>query len=379
MTLYFDSFLKNIINSYFNEDFSLTGLTPEGLPGISASLIIQQFVPSIRFPPCFPFLYTKLSELNCYHQTVHNFDGEIAIHVTELSNYLSSNVCNIAASLDHESLELLLLHLMPFFSNIQTAFDTILATFDSLAEFLSHDYLIRVFSPLVQTLFDHAALEPHCKAQLFHRPFLNTIIRHMGLAHFLDRYISHVIEAAINPSGVHSKQDQKKARKQVNQTSSPEPENTTGETISQQQKTHLSLLLDVEPEGSGSDDELEDNIGETYTSILAQTPVEAITPKYQFEHDPLSMMSERSPRTLSNSTDGVITMEPILVVSPPPLLDDAPTELPIIKDNTLTRTTALFSSSPDISGDPLFSQVSTVIYVVGHEEAKCLGMCTLLS
>jgi len=359
VALCFDSFLKNMINSYFSEDFSLTGLTPEGLPGISASLIIQQFVPSIRFPSCFAFLYAKLSELNCYHQAVHNFEGQTAMHVSALSYYLSSNVHTIAASLDHESLELLLLHLKPFFCNTQTAFDAILATFDCLAEFLSHEYLIREFSPLLQTVFDHTALEPHCKAQLFHRPFLNTIIRYMGLAHFLDRYISHIIEAAINPSGIHSKQEQKKSDIQ---TPSPEQGQAIGETISQQQKRHLSLLLDVEPEGSSSDDELEDNIGETYTSILAQTPVETITPKQlQVEHDPLSMISEGSLHTFSDSSDGVLTMEPILIVSPP-LVDDVletPTGLPILKDSTLTHSTALFSSSPDISGDPLFGQVST--------------------
>ena len=353
--------MTNITNSYFSEDFSLTGVTHEGLPGISASLIIQQYIPSIRFPPCFSFLYTKLSELNCYHQTVHNFEGETAVHVSALANYLSSNVYTIAASLDHESLELLLLHLKPFFTDIQTSFDTILATFDSLAEFLSHEYLIKVFSIFVQTLFDHTALEPHCKAQLFHRPFLNTIIRHMGLAHFLDRYISHVVEAVINPSGVHSKREQKKGREQDSQTPNPEHEQATGDAISQQQKQHLSLLLDVEPEGSSSEDELEDNIGEMYTSILAQTPVETTTPKLQLEQDPLAMISETSPRTLSDISDGVITMEPILVVSPPPLVDDVletPNELPIMKDNTLTRTTALFSSSPDISGDPFLGQVS---------------------
>jgi len=358
----FDSFLTNIINSYFSEEFSLTGLTPEGLPGISAPLIIQQFVPSIRFPPCFAFLYTKLSELNCYHQTMHSYGGDMAVHVSALSSYLSSNIYTIAASLDNESLELLLLHLKPFFTDICSSFDAIVSSFESLAEFLSHEYLIRVFSPWVQTLFDHTVLEPHCKAQLFHRPFLNTIIRHMGLAHFLDRYIGHVVEAVINPSGVHSSKEQKKGHKRDNQSPDLEHERATGEAISQQQKQQLSLILDdVEPEVNNSDDELEDNIDETYTSLLAQTPIELTTPK-QLPHDPLAMIPESSTRTLSaGSMDGVITMEPILVVSPPSIINDAletPTGLPPMEDSTLTRNMALFSSSPDISGDPpLFGQV----------------------
>ena len=337
------SFLNKLVSNYITDSFSLTSATTQGLPGVSAPLILQQCIPVVCFPSNFQFLHRKLSELNHFlHYSQLNNCNETFI--SNFYNYLSVNVPTIVSSLDSESLQLLILHLMPYFNNPSTSFDAIVTTFDPVTKYLDHDQIIRVFSPLIQDLYDRTSLSPQHKAQLLHRPFLNTLIHHFGLAHFRERFISHVVEAVINPSGVHSKKEHKKGQ---NLTMKEEKLKIIKEQQSigtrESKRQQLSLLLDVEPEYSSDEEEGDDVVGETYTSLLAQTPVQ--TPS---KLQPTDKLSGKEDRTFSVSSEDVISMEPIVVVSPPSnlALDD------VYNENLLP-----YRTSPDITSNSMFNLV----------------------
>ena len=330
-----------MMSNYFTDSFSLTSTTTQGLPGISAPLILQQCIPVVCFPSNFQSLHSKLSELDHFLQLLQysELDSCHDNFNTSLCDYLASSVSLIVSSLDSESLQLFILHLMPYYNNYLTSFDTILATFDSITKYLNCDEIIRVFSPLLQDLYDQTSLSPQHKAQILHRPFLNMLIHRFGLAHFRERYISHVVEAVINPSGVHSKKEHKKGQnvtfkeEQFN-AAKKEQTITTGEG-----KQQLSLLLD-EPEYSSDDEEGDDMIGETYTSLLAHTPVQ--TPV-----KPTAPVKEE--RTYSVCSDDLISMEPIVVISPPALQ-------PVNDEDTVSEVDTLngshllpYRDSPDIT------------------------------
>ena len=323
------------MSNYITDGFSLTKLTIHGLPGISAPLILQQCVPVICFPSNFQFLYTKLSELNYFLQYLWysqlNCDENFDIN---FCNYLSDNVPKIVSTVDSESLQIFLLHLMPYFNNRSTSFNAIITTFDTIMKYLDHDQIIKMFSPLMQDLYDRTSLSPQQKAQILHRPFLNTLIHRFGLAHFRERFISHVVEAVINPCGVHGKKEHKKGQNltlKEERLVKPEQNMATGES-----KQKLSLLLDIVPEYSSSEEEGEDDTlgGETYTSLLAQTPIQK----------PADKPPGVEGRTYSVCSEDMISMEPIVVVSPPSLQPVNDNELP-------------YQTSPDITSNSMFSLV----------------------
>ena len=321
--------------NYITDNFSLTNMTTHGLPGISAPLILQQCVPVICFPSNFHFVHTKLSELNYFLHYLQysqlNCDENFNI---SFCNYLSDNVPKIVATVDSESLQIFILHLMPYFNNRSTSFDTITTTFDTIMKCLDHDQIIKVFSPLLQDLYDRTSLSPQQKAQILHRPFLNTLIHRLGLAHFRERFISHVVEAVINPCGVHSRKEHKKGQNltlKEEHLVKQEQSMATGES-----KQQLSLLLDIEPEYSCSEEEGDDDTlgGETYTSLLAQTPLQK----------PIDKPPGVEGRTYSVCSEDMISMEPIVVVSPP--------SLEPVNDNELP-----YRTSPDITSNSMFSLV----------------------
>ena len=330
------------MSNYFTDSFSLTRTTTQGLPGISAPLILQQCIPVICFPSHFQFLHSKLSELDHFLQLLRysELDSCHDNFNSSLFDYLSSNVSAIVSSLDSESLQLFILHLMPYYNNYLTSFDTILSTFDSITKYLNSDEIIRVFSPLLQDLYDQTSLSPQHKAQILHRPFLNMLIHRFGLSHFRERYISHVVEAVINPSGVHSKKEHRKGqnltlKEDQFHVAKKEQTITTGEV-----KQQLSLLLD-EPEYSSDEEGDDDMIGETYTSLLAHTPVQ--TPKLT--------APVKEERTYSVCSDDLISMEPIVVVSPPSLQpvndEDTVSEVDTLNGSHLLPA---YRDSPDITG-----------------------------
>lgn len=332
------------MSNYFSESFSLTGTTTQGLPGISTPLILQQCIPVVCFPLNFHFLHSKLNELDrffqilCYSQVKSSDDN----FNTNFYNHLSANVPLTVTSLDNESLQLYVLHLMPYYNNSLTSFDAILTTFDTVTKYLNPDQIIRVFSPLLQDLYDQTSLSPQCKAQILHRPFLNTLIHRFGLAHFCERFISHVVEAVINPSGVHSKKEHKKGQNLLKDDQflmAKKEENI----ITRETKQQLSLLLDNEPESS-SDEEGDDV---AYTSLLAQTPLQTPSSTKPSVRD----AAAKEERTYSVCSDDLISMEPIMVVRSPnfePIRDED-----INADDTLTHNSNLlpYRSSPDITAN----------------------------
>ena len=338
------SFLHKLMSNYITDSFSLTSSTTQGLPGISAPLILQQCIPVVCFPSNFQFLHRKLNELDYFLQYSQlkscdeNFNSNFY-------NYLSANVPIIVSSLDSESLQLFILHLMPYFNNPLTSFDAIVTTFDTITKYLEHDQIIKVFSPLLQDLYDRTSLSPQYKAQILHRPFLNTLIHRFGLAHFRERFISHVVEAVINPNGVHSKREHKKGqnltlKKEQLQIVKQQQSIGTGES-----KRQLSLLLDIEPEYSSEEEEGDDMVGGTYTSLLAQTPVQ--TPSKQ---QPTDKLPGKEERTYSVSSEDVISMEPIVVVSPP--------NLAAVNDENVEDSQLLpYRNSPDITSNSMFNLV----------------------
>ena len=333
------------MSNYITDSFSLTSTTTQGLPGVSAPLLLQQCIPVVCFPSNFQFLYRKLSDLDhfLHYSQLNNCDENF---ISNFYNYLSTNLPAIVSSLDSESLQLFILHLMPYFNNPLISFDAIVTTFDPITKYIDHDQIIRVFSPLIQDLYDRTSLSPQHKAQILHRPFLNTLIHRFGLAHFRERFISHVVEAVVNPNGVHSKKEHKKGQNlalKEEQLQMVKEQQSIGTGESKQ----LSLLLDIEPEYSSSEEEGDDMVGGTYTSLLAQTPVQ--TPS---KLQPTDKPPGKEERTFSVSSEDVISMEPIVVVSPPnlpPLHDDE-------NDHLLP-----YRTSPDITSNSMFNVVTEIV------------------
>lgn len=330
------------MSNYLTDSFTLTGATSQGLPGISAPLILQQFIPVVCFPSHFQFLHSSLSELDVFHRKLAypELDNDCENFMNNFYNYLSNNVEVIVSSLDSESLHLFILHLMPYLTNSSTSFDTILTSFDVIAKYLSHNEVLKIFSPLLQDLYDQTSLDPQHKAQILHRPYLNTLIHRFGLAHFRERFISHVVEAVINPNGVHSKKEQKRGQNLTTKEDHFHDIDKEGQSMATgETKQQLSLLLDIEPEYS-SEEEGDDMMGETYTSLLVQTPVQ-VAPKHQIGSKPDDVKESRTYSICS--VDDVISMEPIAVMSPASLstIVDGSTN----KDGNLLP----YQSSPDIT------------------------------
>lgn len=201
------------------------------LPSLSASLLLQHFIPIITFPPYFTPLYDfvhRLAQLSRGTPLALRDVTEFALQQQELLlqraaksgtdsseslnhlvSYVSENLDQILHAVGSRGFPLLFLHIFPLFQHPETCFEAVYSLLDPLAAYVSRRNVERLFSPPVLRLFD-ASIEPYQRGQLLSRSMADVLLRWFGLKAFLRRFIGFIVEAVFEPVRAPSKSSSRK-------------------------------------------------------------------------------------------------------------------------------------------------------------------------
>lgn len=184
------------------------------LPSLTSSLLLQPFLPFVMFPSYFQTLYKflfHLEQLSLKHgmdylsmslekptflglQLKKSPDKDF----DKIFSYISEKLDGLLELVTDEGFPLLLMHLFPFFQYPDTSFEAVYAFLPLLAKSMGRGNMEQVFTPVVTKLFD-TATEPHHRGQLFSRTTADLILKRFGLSTFLNRFLSFLIEAVVEP------------------------------------------------------------------------------------------------------------------------------------------------------------------------------------
>ena len=194
------------------------------LPGLSASLLLQPFVPIVSFPPYFEAMYTFASalELLCreaglrnYHESRHlaiqPLSPPSSLHgdfdpgsLDKIMALVSESLMPLLMVAQGEGFILLLLHLYPLFQYPETSFEVIQSHLDTIGQFMSHTQMDRLFTNVLLHFFD-SPLEPHQQGYLLSRTVADILIRRFGLHAFLAKFLEFFLEAVLEPARLSTK------------------------------------------------------------------------------------------------------------------------------------------------------------------------------
>ncbi len=185
------------------------------LPSLTSSILLQPFLPFVMFPSYFQTLYKFVFHLE--QLCLKNGLDYVTMNLQKLDflglqlaksspekdfddifSYISEKLDGLLEIVTDEGFPLLLLHLFPFFQYPDTSFDAVYTFLPLLAKSMSRGSVERVFTPVVTKLFD-TATEPHHRGQLFSRTTADLILKRFGLSTFLNRFLSFLIEAVVEP------------------------------------------------------------------------------------------------------------------------------------------------------------------------------------
>ena len=185
------------------------------LPSLSASLLLQPFLPIISFPSYFSKLHAFTSDLERHcrgrgvdYATVNIMrlssqglalrKGVSSADLEPILNFISEKLESLLEVVSEEGFPLLLLHLFPFFQYPQSSFDAVYSFLPLLTQHMSRRSVGRVFSSVIIRLFD-TATEPHHRGQLYSRTTSDLILKRFGLTVYLNRFLGFLIEAVLEP------------------------------------------------------------------------------------------------------------------------------------------------------------------------------------
>ena len=185
------------------------------LPPLTADLLLQPHLDLFPFPSYFKALHEFLA---AFYHSGRKADGNAhkskpQDSLTFLRNEVGYTVeqVDIAASflpdllpiVDDEGIKLLLYHLDPLFTCLQTRLHACTQLFDMLAQALGPKNTMKTFLKCLLSLFDSHALEMY--EVITKQTFLSQIIVRFGLDGFLKHFISFVVDAVAFQSKMESK------------------------------------------------------------------------------------------------------------------------------------------------------------------------------
>lgn len=189
-----------------------------GLPEVSPTLLLQQFVTIVPFPSYFGTLCTFFSEVEqlCRRCSLNSSNlksfprpkmGLETPPTTESSaivTFVQERLPALLPQLDRDGQGLLLLHLVPLFHFPETCFEAAVAFIDTIGQYLPKRRMEQLFLAAVLRTYD-MAVEPYQKVQLFSRSVVDTLLCRFGLAVFLHRFLGFVLDVVVDPSALTSK------------------------------------------------------------------------------------------------------------------------------------------------------------------------------
>lgn len=207
----FFSHLTNLIDQVFKPDSS--SLIPNVIPTLSASSLIQQFVPLVSFPKYFELLYQTLSEfenrsklvglatppLKPKHSTSDKSKEETGeVDLSIVMSYIACQLDAILPQLDEDGLHLFMLYVFPLFEHPSTCFEAIFVLFDTLSEYLGKRWIQKVMIPSFLYAFDTFE-KPSNRCRILSRNMAEKLIEKFSLSIFLSRFLACIIDAVIEP------------------------------------------------------------------------------------------------------------------------------------------------------------------------------------
>lgn len=202
------------------------------LPSLTASILLQPFLPIIAFPPYFSKLYSFTSQLEqmCRASRVEYATLDLQRLSTQglspraddnekdlepILSFVSEQLEGLLELVSEEGFPLLLLHVFPFFQYPQTSFDAVYSLLPLLTQHMSKRNIERIFTCVVIRLFD-TATEPHHRGQLYSRTTANVILKRFGLNMFLNRFLGFLIEVVVEPMRLASSKTHSSKRHNAN-------------------------------------------------------------------------------------------------------------------------------------------------------------------
>eukprot|EP00731_Ephydatia_muelleri_P027848 Em0019g721a len=189
-----------------------------GLPELSPTLLLQQFVTIVPFPSYFGTLCTFFSEveqlcrkcslnssnLKSFPRPKTDFETPPTSESSAVVTFVQERLPTLLPLLDKDGQGLLLLHLVPLFHFPETCFEATIAFIDQIGQYLPKKRMEQLFLMAVLRTYD-MAVEPYQKVQLFSRPVVDTILSRFGLTVFLHRFLGFVLDVVVDPSALTSK------------------------------------------------------------------------------------------------------------------------------------------------------------------------------
>ena len=185
------------------------------LPPLTADLLLQPHLGLFPFPSYFSALHQFLADF--YHsgrrleasthkskpQDSLTFLRNEAGYTVEQVDIAASCLPDLLSIVDDEGIKLLLYHLEPLFTCLETRLHACTQLFDMLAQALGPKNTVKTFLKCLLSLFDSHAMDIY--DVIIRQTFLSQIIVRFGLDGFLKHFISFVVDAVAFSSKVESK------------------------------------------------------------------------------------------------------------------------------------------------------------------------------
>jgi WD repeat-containing protein 81 len=207
--------IRGLVDQIFGSDG--IPLVPSIIPNLSATALIQQFIPLISFPKYFELLYHTLSEFESWSKTaglstpaskpkVPKDEEELSSkdpvanskNPSEVISFITDQLESILPALDNDGLHLFMLYLFPLFEHPSSCFEAIFVLFDPLSKHLGQKWIKKFMIPPFLYAFDTFE-NPSNKCRMLSRTMAEKLIEKFSLATFLMRFLSCIIEAVIEP------------------------------------------------------------------------------------------------------------------------------------------------------------------------------------
>ena len=173
------------------------------------SMFINQCINPFSFPPYFEALHELLAALSAVEMPQLSMSlNSSVVALAKLNNPLQD--CNVIKAaqllpslvdqLDSEGIELLLVFILPLFTNPETRLLAFLNMFHPLGNVMGFQRSLNAFYNDLQKLYDRPNEFTPEESQLLDHQFISKVITVFGLSCFLEQFMPYVIEGLVENS-----------------------------------------------------------------------------------------------------------------------------------------------------------------------------------
>ena len=189
-------------------------IIPSIIPSFSAAALIQQFIPLVSFPKYSELLYQTLSDyenkskgaglatppIQPKFASTFSREGGNSNNKSpsEVISFIASHLSTILPQLDRDGLQLFMLYVFPLFEHPSSCFEALFSLFEPLSQYLGRKWIQQIMIPSFLYAFDTFE-NPSNRCRILSRSTADTLISQFGLAIFLNRFLSCIIDATIEP------------------------------------------------------------------------------------------------------------------------------------------------------------------------------------